>query len=128
MSQDNVETVRAMAAAYNRGDLDAMLEAYDPAVEFVTLLLGTRHGKDGLRRIYDENRETLSGYRLDLDEVIDVGDKVVAVARMGGAGRVSEIDLGDRIAFVVTFRNGLVVRQETFPSKDAALEAAGLSE
>jgi ketosteroid isomerase-like protein len=128
MSQENVEIVRAMAAAYNRGDLDAMLEAYDPAVEFVTLLQGTRHGKNGLRRIYDENRETLSGYRLDPDEVIDAGDKVVVVARMGGAGRVSEIGLGDRIAFVVTFRNGLVVRQETFPSKDAALEAAGLSE
>ena len=30
MSQENVEIVRAAAAAYNRGDLDSMLELYDP--------------------------------------------------------------------------------------------------
>jgi ketosteroid isomerase-like protein len=56
MSQENLEIVRAAAAAYNRGDLEALMEAYDPAVEFVTLLLGTHDGKEAIRPIFEENR------------------------------------------------------------------------
>jgi hypothetical protein len=47
---------------------------------------------------------------------------------MGGAGRVSQIGLGDLLAFLFTIRDGLVVRQQTFRNKAEALEAAGLSE
>jgi ketosteroid isomerase-like protein len=127
MSEENVEIVRAAAAAYNRGDLDALLEAYDPAVEFVTLLQGNHHGKEAVRLIYEENRKALPGYRLDPEELIDAGDnKVIAVAQMGGAGRVSHIGLGDRIAFLATIKDGLIVRQQTFRNKEEALEAAGL--
>ena len=56
MSQENVEAVRAGFAAYNRGDLDAMLESYDPDVEFVTLLLGNHRGKEALRGLYEEEQ------------------------------------------------------------------------
>jgi ketosteroid isomerase-like protein len=128
MSQENVEIVREVAAAYNRGDLDAMLERYDPEVEFVTLLLGNHHGKEALRTIFEENRRNMPGYRLDPEELIDAGDTVVVVAHMGGAGRTSQIGLGDLIAFSATIRNGLIIRQQTFRNKDGALEAAGLSE
>ena len=129
MSQENVEMVRAVASAYNRGDLEALMRAYDPAVEFVTLLLGTHRGKEAIRSVFEENRTNLSGYSLDLEEVIDAGaNKVVAVAHLGGAGRVSQIALGDLIAFVATFKDGLIVRQETFRNKEEALEAAGLQE
>jgi ketosteroid isomerase-like protein len=128
MSEENVEIVRAGFAAYNRGDLDAMLESYDPDVEFVTLLLGNHHGKDALRGLYEENRTAVLGYRLDPEEVIDGDDKVIAVVQMGGAGRVSQIGLGDLLAFFFTIKNGLIVRQQTFRNKAEALEAAGLSE
>jgi ketosteroid isomerase-like protein len=125
MSQENVELVRAGFAAYNNGDLDAMLETYDPEVEFVTLLLGNRHGKEALRVLFEENREAVLGYRLDPEELIDAGpDKVIAVAHLGGAGRVSQIALGDLIAFLFTIKDGLIVRQQTFRNKEEALEAA----
>ena len=128
MSEENLEIARAAAAAYNRGDIDALIQAYDPAVEFVTLMLGTRHGREAVRPIFEENRENLTGYRLDLEELIDAGpDKVIVTAHLGGAGRVSQIAMGDLIAFVATIRDGLIVRQETFRNKDEALEAAGLS-
>ena len=128
MSQENVELVRAGFAAYNRGDLDALMETYNPEVEFETLLLGTHRGRDAIRLIYEENREALSGYRLDPEELIDAGDQVIAVARVGGAGHSSRIELGDRMAFIFTIKDGSLVRQRSFRSKDEALEAAGLSE
>jgi ketosteroid isomerase-like protein len=128
MSQENVEIVQAGFAAYNRGDLDALIEMYDTSVEFVTLLLGSHHGREAIRQIFEENRESMPGYRLDAEEMIDAGDKVIAVVRVGGAGRVSEIALDDRIAFLFTIRDGLLIRQQTFRNRESALEAAGLSE
>ena len=39
MSQENVERIKAGFAAHNRGDLDALVEVYDPEAVFETLLL-----------------------------------------------------------------------------------------
>jgi ketosteroid isomerase-like protein len=126
MSQENVERVRAGFAAYNRGDLDALLEMYDPAVEFVTLLQGNHHGTEALRLLFEENRSNLPGYRLEPEEVIDAGDdQVIAVVHLGGAGRVSQIAMDDRIAFLFTIKDGLAIRQQSFRNKEDALEAVG---
>ena len=128
MSEEHVELVRAGFAAYNRGDLDTLMEMYAPDVEFVTLLLGNLRGREAIKRIYEENRATLAGYRLDPEELIDVNDgQVIAVARLGGKGHTSEIGLDARMAFLFTVRDGLLVRQQSFRGKADALEAAGLS-
>jgi ketosteroid isomerase-like protein len=126
MSQENVEVVRAGFAAHNRGDLDALVEIYDPEAVFETLLLGTHHGKEAIRRLYEENQSNQSGYTVEPVELIDAGDKVITVVQMGGAGPVSEIALDDQIAFIHTFKNGLVVREQAFRNRDEALDAAGL--
>jgi ketosteroid isomerase-like protein len=128
MSEENVEIVRAAFKAYNRGDLDALMKTFASDVEFVTLLVGNHRGKEAIRHIYEENRAAVSGHRLDPDELIDAGDQVIAVARIGGAGHSSQIALPDHMAFLFTIRDGLFVRQQSFRSKEEALAAAGLSE
>jgi hypothetical protein len=120
MSQENLDRVRAGIAAFNGGDLEGLMEIYHPEVVFDTLLLGTQHGKEDVRRLFEENRGTLSGYTLEPVELVDVGEVVIAVIQLGGAG-------DDRIAFVHTFEDGLMVRQQTFRNKEDAFEAAGLS-
>ena len=95
---------------------------------FETLLLGTHRGKEAIRSIYEENRTNQSGYRVDPVEMIDAEDKVITVVQFGGAGPVSQIALDDQMAFVHTFKNGLVVREQAFSNREDALEAAGLSE
>jgi ketosteroid isomerase-like protein len=126
MSQENVEIVRAGFAAHNRGDIDSLVEIYDPDVVFETLLLGTHHGKEAIRRLFEENQSNQSDYRVEPVEMIDSGDKVVTVVEFGGAGPVSGIALADRIVFVHTFKDGLVVREQTFSNREDALHAAGL--
>ena len=126
MSQENVDRVRAGFAAHNRGDIDSLVELYDPEAVFETLLLGTRHGKEAIRLLYEENQRNQSDYTVEPVEVIDSGDKVITVAQVGGAGPVSQIALADRIAFVHTFKDGLVVREQTFSNREDALDAAGL--
>ena len=125
MSQENIERVKAGFAAHNRGDLDALVEFYDPDVVFETLLLGTHHGNEAIRVIYEENQKTLSGYDVVPVELIDAGDKVVAVAQTVGAGTHSEIAVDDRFAFVFTFNGGRCVREQAFRNKEEALEAGG---
>ena len=95
MSQENVERIKAGFAAHNRGDVDALVEVYDPDAVFETLLLGTHHGNQAIRLIYEENQKTLSGYDVVPVELIDAGDKVVAVAQTVGAGPASEIAVDD---------------------------------
>jgi ketosteroid isomerase-like protein len=126
VSRENVEKIREGFAAHNRGDLDAMVELYDPDVVFETLLLGTRHGNEAIRLIYAENQKTMAGYDVVPVELIDAGDKVVAVAQMVGAGSESRIALDDHFAFVFTFEGDRVVREQAFRNKEEAVEAAGL--
>jgi ketosteroid isomerase-like protein len=126
MSRENVERIKEGFAAHNRGDLDAMVELYDPEVVFETLLLGTHHGNEAIRTIYAENQKTMAGYDVVPVELIDAGDKVVAVAQTVGAGSTSRISLDDAFAFVFTFKGDRVVREQAFRNRDEAIEAAGV--
>ena len=123
-----MERIKAGFAAHNRGDLDALVELYDPEAVFETLLLGTHHGNEAIRLIYEENQKTMSGYDVVPVELIDVDDKVVAVVQAVGAGSTSEISVDDGFAFVFTFKANRIVREQAFRNREEALEAAGLSE
>lgn len=128
MSRENVERIEAGFAAHNRGDLDALVELYDPDAVFETLLLGTHHGNEAIRLIYAENQKTLAGYDVVPVELIDAGDQVVAVAEVTGVGPSSQIamEASDQFAFLFTIKNGRVVREQAFRNREEALEAAGL--
>ena len=126
MSRENVERIKAGFEAHNRGDLDAMVELYAPDVVFETLLLGTHHGNEAIRTIFAENQKTMAGYDVVPVELIDAGDKVVAVAQAVGAGSTSQISVDDAFAFVFTFQGERVIREQAFRNREEALEAAGL--
>jgi ketosteroid isomerase-like protein len=130
VSEEDLELIRAGFAAHNRGDLDALVEVYDPDVVFETLLLGTHRGNEAIRLIYEENQKTLSGYDVVPVELIESGDQVVAVAEVKGVGPVSQIAMADRdrFAFLFTIKNGRVIREQAFRNRDEALAAAGLAE
>jgi steroid delta-isomerase-like uncharacterized protein len=130
MSEQNVELVRAGFDAHNRGDMDALTQLYAEDVVFETLLLGTHHGNEAIRLIYEENRKTLAGYTVDPVELIDAGDQVVAIAQVNGTGPASQIAMEDRdrFAFLFTLRDGRVTREQAFRNREEALRAAGLSE
>ncbi len=128
MSEENVERIRAGFAAHNRGDIDALVEIYDEDAVFETLLLGTHHGKEAIRRLYEENQANQTDYRIEPVEMIDAGDRVITVVEFGGAGPVSEIALADRMAFLHTLKSGLVVREQAFRNKQDAVRAAGMAD
>ncbi len=61
MSQENVQLVRRLIDAFNRRNFDAVVEAFDPEIEVVTLVAGTYHGHAGWRRLIDEALKDVTG-------------------------------------------------------------------
>jgi ketosteroid isomerase-like protein len=60
-------------------------------------------------------------------ELIDAGgDTVVAVERIGGRAQLSGVETVQIIVDAVTIRNGKIARGHLYPTREQALEAAGL--
>ena len=137
MSQENVEIVRTLFAALqsvNVGNverrLDEVREIFDPEVEWVAaphslLASGEYRGYDGVSRFWTQFLSAWDEYGVQVDELIDAGDQVVAVMRL--SGRTNQLEVDEARSSVLTLRDGRIVRVEPFASKDEALEAAGLS-
>jgi len=130
MSQGNVELVR-------RGvqDLEAFWALLDEHVVWdmraTALLVDLPEvvvGRDAVIAASRHYWGTWDEYRLDAEELIDAGERVVLVVHEQGRGRGSGVPFERVFAQVWSFHEGKLVRWEMFPDKAAALEAAGLSE
>jgi ketosteroid isomerase-like protein len=63
-----------------------------------------------------------------ISEIRAIGNKVFVAATARGRGKRSKATFEVPVWFVTTFRDGLVVRVETYDDPAQALEAAGLPE
>jgi ketosteroid isomerase-like protein len=133
MSQENVELLRPAYAALNRGDVDAVLQVCAPGIECQLpeggLNAGALRGHQAVRGFLEGYIESFESFRMEPEEFIDAGDRVLVFLRMLGRGRGSGIDVEVRPAHVWTVQGGKAVRLEAFPerSEGAAFQAAGLS-
>ncbi len=136
MSQANVEIVRQVFDAVARHDGAAALALYDPDFEwdFSRVRWGdlagpsVHHGRDGLQRVYREWYRGWENYDEKIEELIDGGENVVSVVSARGRGRVSGVEVEITVVGVWTIRGDRIVRSVWFPTRDEALEAAGLSD
>jgi ketosteroid isomerase-like protein len=133
MSQKNVEIVRRVIDARNRGDHDAAF-AYadsDIAFDFSTSAgpwAGIYRGVEATRRLWERLDEVFSEFRWEPQEFIDAGDAVVVTMRFHARGRESGVETVSRGAGVYWFKDGKVVRYRQCQNRADALEAAGLRE
>ena len=137
MSKENVETVRRGFAAFNRGDIDALLEALDPDVEWHPLfqvLFGGREatvyrGHEGYREFQRETNEAFAEQpQVELSEIRDLGEQLIAVGRLRARGRESGAQTDTSIVWLIEVMNGKAVRVHEDLDLKEALEAAGLRE
>jgi ketosteroid isomerase-like protein len=132
MSQENVEIVRRIYDAGNRGDWDAGFRDTAPDLE-VTFKAGpnagTHRGREALESVF---RDMLSGFDFWIMEPVEFresGDQVVVVVdhRLRPKGGTSG-EFVFRNGHVWTIREGAVLSMVGFETSEEALEAAGLSE
>ncbi len=132
MSQENVEMVRRDLLARDTRDWSGLAEIWHPEIELeVTAGAGTYQGIGEITRFYDSFSDLFSDYRVEAEEIIDTGDRVVTVERLSGRG-LKGSDAGawvhDRLFRVMSFEAGRIRRVKEYPSREQALEAAGLRE
>ena len=84
-------------------------------------------GIEAIRRHLEDAQRDLA-YDVELLELIDAGQHVVAAYSMRARGRLSGVPVERYTAWTYTFRGRKIERVEIFATKEEALEAAGLEE
>jgi ketosteroid isomerase-like protein len=133
MSQENVEMIRGMIDAANRGDWDACIK--DAAPGFVwdnSRAIGTDNrvvltSAERARDFFRELSEIWESFRIEIDEMISIGNHVVVPHTTHVRGR-DGIEAQARTAWLFTILDGKLERVCLYQDKADALEAAGLSE
>ena len=123
---------RATAAA-NRRDFDVLLLGFDREIEFhprdVWLAIdmdAVYRGHDGYRQVWQSVLDAFEDMRLEPEELLDLGDWLLATVHARGHGSGSGVAVGETVFQLFRLRKGLVVWQQDFIGRDEALEAAGL--
>jgi ketosteroid isomerase-like protein len=133
MPEENVELVRRGLEAFNRRDVEAMLDALHPDVELLPLravLEGEAYrGHEGFRRWWAGMNEDWESFRAEAAEVRPLGRaRVLVVARVRAKARASGIDVDAPGAWLCELRDGRVSSIHYYTEPQQALEAAGVSE
>ena len=134
MSRENVEVVRRSLEGWNRGDVDAWLGSSHGEVEFYSAIVGRMEGPDAVRRGQAEMRQFWDEWHsvwdltIEVSEIRDLGDTVLALGQIRTRGEKSGIDLESPVAYVFEFDGGLVRKVRAYLDPEEALEAVGLSE
>ena len=135
MSQENVEAFKRGLEAGNRGDVETLLQELDPAVEWhsaLHALLGGEQtvfrGHDGVREMLRDLNEAFGEIRIEVSEIRDLGDGLVAIGRTRTRGKASGVETDTPLALVTEIRNGKTISIQAYLDPRQALEAVGLSE
>jgi len=133
MSQENVEWTRGFAEVWT-GRYTEATEAFvrprlAPDFEIHPLYLERSYkGVEGIRQLWADIDEIWQGYRLEIGEIVDLGEYVLTLAHVTARGTGSGVPIDEEIAMLWAFEGDKVVWMKAFMSKRDALEAAGLSE
>jgi ketosteroid isomerase-like protein len=131
MSQENVDRLREVWDAWNRGDFDVSM--LDPEVVFEETVLPdsageTYRGHEGVVRAWGRWAEAWEEFTTAVEQILDAGEQLVSIHTVHLQGRHSGASATFRYAYLYTLRDGKAVHIRSYKNPAEALEAAGLSE
>jgi ketosteroid isomerase-like protein len=131
MSQENVETIRAVIAAFNRGDWDAALSYAAPNLRWDTSRdlnewRGVYETPERIKRALEGFYGMWESWRGEIDECIEVGEDTVVTRQTGYLRGRDGIEVTAHTSAVWKFRDGVVTEWTHYPELEEALEAAGV--
>jgi ketosteroid isomerase-like protein len=125
----SLDLVREIIDALNRGDIDGMLARMDPDFEWRPLeaspVAPVYRGHEQVRRYVEDWLGTFESLRLDLEELTELDDHVLAVARGHGRGRASGVQLDSPFCQVWTVRGAIAVGMDEYATREQGLAALG---
>jgi ketosteroid isomerase-like protein len=132
MSRENVEVVRRAYEAWNRRDFDEATELLAPDIEWQMPPnlpdVETWRSSDEVTRGLEAFLESWTELRVEVHELIDAGDRVVALVHYRGQAALTGLAVeGAGVdAAVWTLRDGRAIKVQMYGGTDEALAAAGL--
>ena len=110
MSRENVELVEAFVAAYNARDSEAMDRLLHPDAEITTI--SSRRGmptpwrQGATKEYFEQLDEAWTDLHIEVDDYREVGERVVALGFLRGAGMASHVEVASHFATVESSRVG----------------------
>jgi ketosteroid isomerase-like protein len=135
MSRENVELVRSIYAAWERGDFGET-DWVDPEIDcrFVgdTPTAGTSKGLDGMATAWREWLSAWQDFHVEDAEYRELDEeRVLVLARFAGRGKTSGLEIGQvwtRAASVFQIQNGKVTKLLLYTDHERALADLSPSE
>ena len=133
MSQENVEAVQSLFAAFAERDQAAAGAVLHPEVEIRPAIVGgpegvVYRGLEGNQQFWADIDAAWSEFRIETDEFRDLAEQVLVLGRAFARGEGSGIVLDEPVAWLAAMYEGQIVQFRSFSNQTEALEAAGLSE
>jgi ketosteroid isomerase-like protein len=130
VSGQNVEAVRRAWDAFNRGDLEGFFADAAADVEFeedpAFPEAAAFRGREQIRAYLASFQEAMADHHFEVEELRDLGDRVLALLHEKARGTSSGADVDQRPAFLYEFRGGLIVRVRAYLDRAEGLAAVGL--
>jgi ketosteroid isomerase-like protein len=133
MSQENVELVRSMYAAWESGDYSSAQWAH-PEIEYVEAdgpAPGSSTGLAGMAETFRDWLSTWEEWRVEAEEYRDLDDeRVLVLFHFSARGKTSGLDvaqIGTKGANLFHLRGGKVTRLVQYLDRERALADLGLA-
>jgi ketosteroid isomerase-like protein len=133
MSRTNAEAILEITERWNAGDRTHIAEYCDRAVELESPLSSVSgelyRGHAGMEQWMRDLDEQFSEWQVRLDDVREVGTRVIAVGSVHARGRNSGVEFDLPSALVAEFgTDHRITRARIYADVNAAREAVGLME
>jgi uncharacterized protein len=119
------DLLRDAYAAFNRGDVDAILDLLDPDIEWVppstSLEPQPLRGREAVREYLTPN--FFESQTVEPFETIEEGNRLLVAAQVRARGRGSGVELDQTAYHVLTIEEGRAVRFEVHVDRAEALRA-----
>jgi ketosteroid isomerase-like protein len=127
--EENVARVRTGMQAFNRGDVEAVLQFLDEEIEIFSspelANPGTYHGHEGYQQWLSNWLEVWDGFEVDVEHVEAVGGRhVVAAIHQHARGKGSGVEVDMRIAYMFEVDESRTMALHLYPSWDEAMAVA----
>jgi ketosteroid isomerase-like protein len=130
MSEENVRTISAVYEPLNEGDWEGVFRDAHPNFEITTQrgpTAGTYRGQQAVKEQVQDLLAAFETWTVEPEAFFEGGDHVVVFVEVRLRPKGATADMEVRNGHLWTIRDGTITSLQTFPVRDEALEAAGLS-
>jgi ketosteroid isomerase-like protein len=132
LAAENIDTMRRAYDAFNRGDIDTVMDILEPNVEWHEPevegipFAGTHRGSQQVaENVFQPALEHYENFQVVPEEFLDAGERVVALGRFKGSAKATGRTLDAPFAHVWALRNGKAVSFRNYTDTAQFLQTLG---